>query len=295
MPTEKYVEPLHFSLKSSKEYDEKWLQGKISENPDILGLTSGLSTVSVERKQFNGGRLDLLLEDENSETRYTVEVQLGATDEAHIIRTIEYWDNERSRNPHMEHVAVIVAEDVTSRFLNVIQLFNKSIPLVAIQLKAYRVEGMVMLVGVKVLDLRGNVGEDVKTSSLPADRAFWVKKAGEKSMKMVDVFLKMIRAAAPESNIELNYTKPYIGIAVGGIVDNFVALRPNRRGYIHVDFNRIPRDDNDEFLQNVEESEWFNTYSRWGGYRMIFRAKDLTDDNEMIQGLLNKSISSSRI
>jgi hypothetical protein len=119
MSTEKYVEPSHFSLKSSKEYDEKWLQGKISENPDILGLTSGLSTVSVERKQFNGGRLDLLLENENSETRYTVEVQLGgATDEAHIIRTIEYWDNERSRNPHMEHVAVIILGVLSSVLVN---------------------------------------------------------------------------------------------------------------------------------------------------------------------------------
>jgi len=32
-------------------------------------------------------------------TRYHVELQLGATDESHIIRTIEYWDTERRRWP----------------------------------------------------------------------------------------------------------------------------------------------------------------------------------------------------
>lgn len=67
------------------------------------------------------GRLDLLLEDPDPEaaTRYEVEIQLGATDEPHIIRTLEYWDIERKRYPQYEHCAVIIAEEVTSRFLNV--------------------------------------------------------------------------------------------------------------------------------------------------------------------------------
>ena len=67
---------------------------------------------------------DLLLQDADSNRRYEVEVQLGATDESHIIRTIEYWDIERRRYPQYEHTAVIVAEDITSRFLNIISLFN---------------------------------------------------------------------------------------------------------------------------------------------------------------------------
>ena len=45
-------------------------------------------------------------------TRYEVEIQLGATDESHLIRTIEYWDIERRCYPQYEHVAVIAAEDV---------------------------------------------------------------------------------------------------------------------------------------------------------------------------------------
>jgi len=83
-----------------------------------------------ERIQSSAGRLDLLLQDPDTLKRYEVEIQLGATDESHIIRTIEYWDIERKRYPQYEHAAVIVAEEITSRFLNVIQLFNGAIPLI---------------------------------------------------------------------------------------------------------------------------------------------------------------------
>ena len=80
---------------------------------------------------------DLLLSDASTNTCYEVEIQLGATDESHIIRTIEYWDLEKNRYPLYDHVAVIVAEDVTSRFLNVISLLNRAVPLIAIQMNAW--------------------------------------------------------------------------------------------------------------------------------------------------------------
>ena len=53
---------------------------------------------------------------------------------------------ERKRYPQYDHTAVIVAEDVKSRFLNVISLFNGFIPLVAIQLNAIQVESQVSLI-----------------------------------------------------------------------------------------------------------------------------------------------------
>jgi len=56
-----------------------------------------------------------------------VEVQLGSTDESHIIRVIEYWDVERKRYPQYDHCAVLIAEEITARFLNVIGLFNGTI------------------------------------------------------------------------------------------------------------------------------------------------------------------------
>src|SRR6266498_2639818 len=112
----------------------------------------GMLKKHPERLHPKAGRLDLLLQDAEANRRYEVEIQLGATDESHIVRTIEYWDIERKRYPQYDHTAVIVAEDITGRFSNVIGLFNGAIPLIALQLSALKVGANVSLVFTKVLD-----------------------------------------------------------------------------------------------------------------------------------------------
>jgi hypothetical protein len=85
-------------LKGHPELDERWLQDRMAEDASLLGL-GDLVLKDRERPQPRAGRLDLLLQDAEANKRYEVEVQLGRTDEAHIIRTIEYWDIERKRYP----------------------------------------------------------------------------------------------------------------------------------------------------------------------------------------------------
>jgi hypothetical protein len=170
-------------LKLHPELNEKWVQDLIASDPSILGLGE-LVLRDKERTQPRGGRLDLLLQDPETKRRYEVEIQLGPTDEAHIIRTIEYWDIERKRYPQYEHCAVLVAEDVTSRFLNVIALFNGSIPLIALQMQALKVGSQTTLVFTKVMDelSRGVVDEDEDAEAAPTDRAYWEKNAGPKPL-----------------------------------------------------------------------------------------------------------------
>src|SRR6266853_2908155 len=140
-----YTKPERLSLKLHPDLDEKWIQELIANDPSIIGLGE-LELRQKERIQPRAGRLDLLLQDSDTKRRYEVELQLGATDETHIIRTIEYWDIERKRYPQYDHCAVLIAEDITSRFLNVIALFNGSVPLIAIQMQALRVAGKLTLV-----------------------------------------------------------------------------------------------------------------------------------------------------
>jgi len=86
------------SMKHSELLTETWVQKQIAEDPTLLGL-GDLTLRDKERMQPRAGRLDLLLQDLEAHKRYEVEIQLGATDESHIIRTIEYWDIERKRYP----------------------------------------------------------------------------------------------------------------------------------------------------------------------------------------------------
>ena len=134
-----YTKPERVILKAHQEYTEKWVQARIAEDPKILGL-GDLVLLQQERIQPSGGRLDLLLQDADTKRRYEAELQLGSTDETHIIRTLEYWDVERKRYPQYDHCAVLIAEDVTSRFQNIVSLFNGSIPLIAIQSRCRGIE-----------------------------------------------------------------------------------------------------------------------------------------------------------
>src|SRR5574337_588686 len=164
------------SIRNHPELNERWVQDRIAEDPSILGL-GDVVLKDRERMQPKAGRLDLLLQDAESSRRYEVEIQLGATDESHIIRTIEYWDIERKRYPQYDHTAVIVAEDITSRFLNVIALFNGFIPLVAIQMNAMRCGDQISLVCTKVLDQMALGLEEEDEQPEVVDRSYWEKRA----------------------------------------------------------------------------------------------------------------------
>jgi hypothetical protein len=280
----KYIITKAFSLKASKEHDEKWLQALLAEDESILGLGS-VEHVESERRQNNGGRLDLMFQDEAGDVRYCVELQLGATDEAHIIRTLEYWDNERSRNPHIEHIAVIVAEDITTRFLNVISLFNKAVPLIAIQLNAFEVNGSIGINCVKVLDLAQNMGwEDDNTSAKAVtDRAYWEKRATPKTLKFTDEYFGFVKEVVSDSLLELKYNKHYIGMAHNGVADNFLSFKPRKQGAL-VQF-RIPHDE--ELTARIDENLDFVSYNtRWRQYIIRFTEASFRENQPLIKELV---------
>ena len=59
--------PVHpISLKAHPEITEAWVQQVIFDDPTLLGLGSSITARDRERYQSSGGRLDLLLEDEES-------------------------------------------------------------------------------------------------------------------------------------------------------------------------------------------------------------------------------------
>ena len=225
----KYIKPEVISLKKSNEFNEKWLQARIEEDPSIIGLGE-LDFRDTEKILVGGGRLDTILYDAEDNRRYEVEIQLGKTDETHIIRTIEYWDLERKKNPQYDHCAVIIAEDITSRFLNVISLFNGFIPLIAIQVKAIKVEDSISLFFTKVLDeVKFELLEEDIVSE-PSDRKYWENRASKKSLKLVDAIYQGLSEVMGDFN--LKYNKHYIGLENNDKANNFTSFIPRKSGII---------------------------------------------------------------
>lgn len=270
-------------LASHPEYTEKWLQAQIADDPSILGL-GDLDIKDLERTQPRAGRLDMLLSDPDTNTRYEVELQLGVTDESHIIRTIEYWDIERRRFPQYEHVGVIVAEEITARFFNVISLFNGFIPLIAIQLHAIQISGLVTLVFTRVLDRMSLGLDEEEEAEEPRDRPYWEHKGSPATLALTDRLLGLAREVEPDAT--LKYNKHYVGIARGGIVTNFVRFRP-RRQHVILEL-KIPR--SDELTERLEnEGIELLTKSRSSPYRIRISQSDAEDRADVLRELIKLS------
>jgi hypothetical protein len=285
MTSPEYSPHRRLSLRSHPVFNEKWLQQRIADDPALLGLGE-VDVKDVERSQPRAGRLDLLLYDPESSTRYEVEIQLGATDESHIIRTIEYWDIERRRYPQYDHVAVIVAEQITARFFNVISLFNGFIPIIAIQVSALEIGDAMTLAFTTVLDRSTLAVEEEEEQDEPRDRGYWENKASPSTLALTDRILGIIKEAA-DPRAQLKYNKNYIGLAVDGIASNFMTFRPRRQ---HVLLEaKIPR--SDTLTARMEEAGFaLLTYqTRWGNYRIQISQEDLEARGDMLREIAKLS------
>jgi hypothetical protein len=281
----KYEKLTKLSIRNHPELSERWVQERIAEDPSILGL-GDVILKDKERMQPGAGRLDLLLQEAESSRRYEVEIQLGKTDESHIIRTIEYWDIERKRYPQYEHTAVIVAEEITSRFLNVISLFNGTIPLMAIQMSAVQLGSSVSLAFTTVLDqVRfGLVDEDEETREA-TDRAYWENRGSKSTVAMADELLEVVQTLNPR--LQLKYNKFYIGLAIDGQPNNFVIFRPQKNA-IRIE----PRLQKTEAVEEAVEAaglDMLDYDKRYSCYRIRLQKGDVKKHADVLRQLLEQS------
>ena len=113
---------------------------------------------------------------------------------------------------NMTDTAVIVAEDITSRFLNVISLFNGMIPLIAIQMNALKNSNQVGLMFTTVVDQMsfGLVDEDEEAKEV-TDKAYWIHRGSKRTVEMADKLAEIAKKFDPL--LEQKYNKFYIGLA----------------------------------------------------------------------------------
>ena len=283
----KIFTPERITLQNHPEITEKIIQAKIADDPKILGL-GDLILKDKERMQPRSGRLDLLMQDSETDRRYEVEIQLGKTDESHIMRTIEYWDIEKKRYPHYEHCAVIIAEDITSRFLNIISLFHGSIPLIAIQISAYKFRDEVGLIFTKVLD-EMSIGSTEEEEGIleNANREYWLKRATEKTVKMADELLDLVNSF--KTGFSLKYNKFYIGLAKEGQPNNFVIFRP-KKSFLRLELKLPKTQETDEIIEKNEFDE-MDYLTKWSRYRIRINPGDINKNKDALKDLLKQSES----
>ena len=265
--------------------DEKWLQETIEKDPSILNL-GDLSVIERERKQASGGRIDFLMYNPDDGVRYEIELMLGKVDESHIIRTIEYWDIERKRFPSLEHRAVIVAEEITNRFFNIISLLNQSIPLIAIQLNASTIDDNLILNFVKVLDVNEPADEELQGTSEVVNREYWSQKVNKKSLQVFDEIVDIIKSKI--SDLRITYNKNHIALGSEG-GNNFAWFHPRKGTHIHFDV-KIESDDIKKWAEKLEEAGIENMIRSNGkSISSKLTSKELSSTTELVLGLFEKA------
>jgi hypothetical protein len=269
--------------------DERWLQDRIEEDPSLLGL-GDLNIVRREKSQPTGGRIDFLMYDPDRELRYEVEIMLGSLDESHIIRTIEYWDIERQRYPAYDHRAVIVAEEITSRFFNVIRLLNRAVPLVALQLNAFSIDNFVVLHFTKVLDVFGETEDVEEAGGEQVDRRYWERRAGTTSLAVLDAVVAMIEKEISPARV--TYNKNHIALGTSGF--NFCWFHP-RKSTPHCHMRlRTGSEDREEILRHLEDAGVSATPFQSELITIKLSRKHLDDSSEAVLSALRHCEQRSR-
>jgi hypothetical protein len=255
-------------------FDEYWLQSQIYDNPTCLGL-GDLESISRERIQSSGGRLDILLKNPEDDSMYEVEIMLGETDESHIIRTIEYWDNEKRRWPQRQHYAVLVAESITRRFFNVIQLLSHSIPIIAVQVNLIETAGHKALHFSKILDTYEEL-DDGSGDGETYDEAFWNKKAPW-TIEAARALLACVGDMFDSPTIR--FVKNYVALNILGNNHFWFHKRSAKKSLFGF---RISDDHIDDVSQLLDEKNISYVQKR-GRFKVTCDAAFITDNQELLR------------
>lgn len=247
-----------FDLKGNVK--EEMIQDYIFKHPEVLGLGK-LVPVEREVSQNNGGRLDILMQDEDGEIRYEIEIQLGETDPSHIIRTIEYWDKERRRSPKYKHIAILIAENITNRYFNVISLFNKDIQIIAMQMTSFKENDNTLNIQFNTILDSSSYDDEEDVERIKADRKYWEGRTTKSSLDLVD---KIFEDLFKDKNcVEKNYNKYYIGLLVNGSGKASIRFEPYRK-WIYFKFTDKVNENTEKYFEdNGIEIKYDNVWKQY--------------------------------
>jgi hypothetical protein len=145
-----------------------------------------------------------------------VEVQLGEVDVSHSFRVFDYWARNRLRFKEKTHVAVLVVESATGRYRPALEALAEYLPLVVIELRAWRgeVEGILVAETVVInqnLDVAGPAGT---VSGEARSESDWKASISSEAWAFHDAFITWTRSNLGEVRVDYS-PKSYVGIRRG--------------------------------------------------------------------------------
>jgi len=267
--------------------DEYWLQDIIYENPKIIGL-GDLVAVNKEKKQASGGRLDILLKEPTENLMYEVEVMLGETDPSHIIRSIEYWDNEKRKYPQRQHFCVLIAESFDRRYFNVIQLMSLNIPMIAIQADLLEVNGEKILNFSKIIDIYTEPEEDEEDIK-QVNESTWNADSPWTNLNAKEIYDSL---KGKHDRIDLRYTQSYISINIDGRNAYWLCKRIKPTSAL---FFSVKDDEKVEAIKKkLEGNDIGYTYNRYKEFMLSVDIKSIKKNIELlneVHTIRNKKIT----
>lgn len=191
-------------------HDEVWLQNWLSQDPSRLGL--GDVTVIAQELSGAPGSLDILAAD--GDTYYSIEVQLGEVDASHGFRVFDYWARNRARYQDQTHVAVLMAESARGRYRLALESLVELVPLVVIELRAWRGNDEVVIVPEVVfandrIDIAGTA-----VSSGGRTETDWRAVCTDEAWRFHEEFVQWARANLGDVRTDYN-PKSYVGVRRG--------------------------------------------------------------------------------
>ena len=169
--------------------------------------------------------------------------------------------------------------------MNVISLFNGTIPLIALQVSAYKQGDDISLAFTKVLD-RVTFESDEDEQILITDRNYWENRSTPKMLKEVDSIFESMQELT--QGYELNYNKFYIGLAKDGVSKNFLVFRP-KKNYLYILFKS---NGDSELEQKVEDAGLEINYNpKFKEYRLRINGfNEYKQHKELIDSMIKSSM-----
>jgi hypothetical protein len=167
----------------------------------------------------------------------------------------------------------------------VIRLLNRAVPIIAIQLSAFRIGDEVVLQFIPVLDVYESAELQDEQDSEPVDRAYWEKKSNRESLGVVDA----VRALTPSTNGEPRTTYKLHDIPLSTSGYNFCWFNPRKTTpycHLHIWVGAERRQD---FMDRLESAGIEASNLRRSEIALSLRLKDIQEHRDLLAEIIRSA------